>query len=140
MKEKRLKVLNDCLTAIQDAHDVLDGVRDEEEEAYDNMPEGLQYSERGDLMQEAIDNLDDAVTSLDDVISYLEDAIAAAENPEVMEIDPWTKLKVGDKVTHKSFGKGVITAIEGSYYFVDFKGRSSKFIFPDAIDKGYITL
>ena len=140
MKEARLKILNDCLSAIQDAHDVLDEVRDEEEEAYDNMPEGLQYSERGDLMQEAIDSLDEAVSSLDDVISSLEDAVTAAENPDVMEIEPWTKLKVGDKVIHKSFGKGVITAIDDKYYFVDFKGRSSKFIFPDAIDKGYIKL
>ena len=140
MKESRLKTLNDCLDKIQKAHDVLDEVRDEEEEAYDNMPEGLQYSERGDMMQEAIDNLDDVVGSLDDVISSLEDVVTTAEDPDVMEIDPWTMLKVGDKVTHKSFGKGVITAIEGCYYFVDFKGRSSKFIFPDAIDKGYITL
>lgn len=140
MKESRLKTLNDCLSAIQNAHDVLEEVRDEEEEAYDNMPEGLQYSERGDMMQEAMDNLDEAVSSLDDVLSSIEDVVTAAENPDVMEIDPWTILKVGDKVTHRSFGKGVITAIEGNYYFVDFKGRSSKFIFPDAIDKGYITL
>ncbi len=140
MKEARLKTLNDCLSAIKNAHDTLEAVRDEEEEAYDNMPEGLQYSERGDMMQEVIDNLDDVVGSLDDVISSLENVVTTAEDPDVMEIDPWTMLKVGDKVTHKSFGKGVITAIEGSYYFVDFKGRSSKFIFPDAIDKGYITL
>ena len=140
MKEARLKILNDCLTAIQNAHDVLDEVRDEEEEAYDNMPEGLQYSERGDLMQEAIDNLDEAVCLLDDVISSLDDVVTAAENPDVMEIDPWTQLKGGDQVTHKSFGNGIITAIEGNYYYVEFKGRTSKFIFPDAIDKGYIKL
>lgn len=140
MKEARLKTLNDCLNVIQNAHDTLEEVRDEEEEAYDNMPEGLQYSERGDMMQDAIDNLDEAVNSLDEVISSLEEVVTDAEDPDVMEIEPWTMLKVGDKVIHKSFGKGVITAIEGSYYFVDFKGRSSKFIFPDAIDKGYITL
>lgn len=58
MKEQRLKILNDCLSAIQEAHDVLENVRDEEEEAFDNMPEGLQDSERGDMMQDAIDNLD----------------------------------------------------------------------------------
>ena len=28
---------------IQNAHDVLEEVRDEEQEAYDNLPEGLQY-------------------------------------------------------------------------------------------------
>jgi hypothetical protein len=34
MKEKRVKTLNDCLRAIQDAYDVLEEVRDEEQEAY----------------------------------------------------------------------------------------------------------
>lgn len=32
MKEQRLKTLNDCLSAIQEAHDVLEEVRDEEQE------------------------------------------------------------------------------------------------------------
>ena len=36
MKEERLKILETCLGAIQDAHDVLEEIRDEEEEAYDN--------------------------------------------------------------------------------------------------------
>ena len=38
MKETRLKTLNDCLSAIHDAHDVLEEVRDEEQDAFDNMP------------------------------------------------------------------------------------------------------
>lgn len=140
MKEERLKLLKTCLGAIQDAHDVLEEVRDEEEEAYDNLPEGLQYSERGDLMQEAIDNLDDVVGSLDDVISYLEDVVTRADDPSVMEIDSWQTLEVGDLIIHKSLGLGVISAIEGNYYFITFKDKTSKFIFPDAIDKGYIKL
>jgi len=140
MKESRLKTLNDCLDKIQKAHDVLDEVRDEEEEAYDNMPEGLQYSERGDMMQEAIDTIDETVSSLDDVLTSLEDVVSTAENPDIWEIDLWQKLNVGDVVTHKSFGNGVITEIEGNYYYIQFKNKTSKFIFPDAIDKGYIKL
>lgn len=140
MKEARLKILNDCLDAIRNAHDVLEEVRDEEEEAYDNMPEGLQYSERGDMMQEAIDTLDEAVEYLDDTISNLDDAISTADNPDIWEIDPWQLLKVGDKVNHKSFGKGIISSIEGSYFYIHFEEKDAKFIFPDAIDKGFITL
>lgn len=140
MKESRLKTLNDCLDKIQKAHDVLDEVRDEEEEAYDNMPEGLQYSERGDMMQEAIDTIDETVSSLDDVLMSLEDVVSTAENPDIWEIDLWQKLNVGDVVVHKSFGNGVITEIEGNYFYIQFKNKTSKFIFPDAIDKGYIKL
>ena len=140
MKEERLKTLMQCLNMIQNAHDVLEEVRDEEEEAFDNMPEGLQDSERGDMMQEAIDNLDETIDYLDDVLSSLEDVETNADNPAVMEIDPWQKLVVGDIVHHKSFGSGVIKSIEGKYFFIEFPDKTSKFIFPDAIDKGFITL
>ena len=140
MKEERLNLLNSCLSAIQDAHDVLEEVRDEEEEAYDNMPEGLQDSERGDLMQDAIDNIDEAICSLDDVITSLEEVVFNADNPDVMEVELWKNLKVGDKVKHKSFGIGVITDIDGKYYFINFQNKTSKFIFPDAIDNGFIML
>lgn len=140
MKEERLKTLKRSLNAIQNAHDVLEEVRDEEQDAYDNLPEGLQYSERGDLMQEAVDNLDEAVDYLDDVISSLENVEMNADNPAVIEIDPWQKLVVGDVVKHKSFGRGVIKEIDGKYFFIKFKDKTSKFIFPDAIDKGHITL
>lgn len=40
--------------------------------AYENLPESLQSSERGDSMQENIDNLDEAIQGLDDVKSTLE--------------------------------------------------------------------
>ena len=41
----------------QEAMEMLQGVLDEEQEAYDNMPESLQYSERGEQMQEYIDSM-----------------------------------------------------------------------------------
>ena len=125
---------------IQNAHDVLEEVRDEEQDAFDNMPEGLQDSERGDLMQDAIDNLDQTIDYLDDVLSSLEMVETTANDPALIEIAPWEKLAVGDVVHHKSFGAGVIIKIEGEYYYVQFQGKMSKFIFPYAIDNGYITL
>ncbi len=140
MKEERLKNLKHCLNIIQNAHDVLEEVRDEEQDAFDNMPEGLQDSERGDLMQEAVDTLDEAIDTLDDVLSSLESVETTADDPAVIEIDPWQKLVVGDVVHHKSFGSGGKKNIEGKYFFIEFKDKISKFIFPDAIDKGYITL
>lgn len=39
----------------------------EEEEAYDNLPEGIQTSERGEKMQEIIDQLYDAQSDLDNI-------------------------------------------------------------------------
>ena len=140
MKEQRLKTLNDCLSAIQDAHDVLEEVRDEEQEAFDNMPEGLQDSERGDMMQDAIDCLDEAVDTIDEVISNLESVISSAEDPDVMEVEPWEKLMVGDKVTHKTFGVGVIISIDSKEMSVQFANKTSRFFIPDAFEKGFLTI
>ena len=46
----------------------LEAIKDEEEEARDNLPESLQDSERAEAMGEAIDNLEEA-------IEYLEEAM-----------------------------------------------------------------
>lgn len=53
---------------------VVSSILADEEFAFDNMPENLQYSERGDASQEAQDNLSSAVDSLEEAISYLEEA------------------------------------------------------------------
>ena len=60
--------------AIRQIEKVVSSILDDEEEAFDNMPESLQYSERGDMSQEAQDNLSGAVDALEEAISYLEDA------------------------------------------------------------------
>ena len=140
MKPERLAILESALTDIQDALETLQEVRDEEEEAYDNLPESLQDGERGDMMQEAIDNLDDAIGSIEEAADTLETVTVDAADELVQEIDPWQTLSVGDTVTHKSFGEGLIKAIDGKYFTIAFGEKESKFIFPDAIDKGHITL
>lgn len=73
MTETNQGILDNCLTAIQQAYDTLTEVREQESAAYDNLPESIQEGDRGDEMQEAIDTLDEAIDSLDDVISNLED-------------------------------------------------------------------
>ena len=59
MNKQRRKDLLDVAEHLQDALDRLSEVRDEEQEAFDNMPESLQYGSRGDAMQEAIDTMDE---------------------------------------------------------------------------------
>lgn len=47
---------------------------EEAQEAFDNLPEGLQCSERGEAMEEAISNLEEAYDGMDDIISSVEAA------------------------------------------------------------------
>ena len=74
MNADRRKTLAKLLTQVNDIKSQLETVKDEEQEAFDNMPESLQEGERGQQSQAASDALDSAVQSLEEVESYLEEA------------------------------------------------------------------
>lgn len=73
MNNQRRKEIRDILSEIQNIKTRLELVQMNEELAFDNMPENLQYSMRGEESQEAIDVMSSAVESLDEAISQLED-------------------------------------------------------------------
>ena len=51
----------------EEIKEMLQGVIDEEQEAYDSMPESLQGSERGETMQEGIDSMQGVYEALDEM-------------------------------------------------------------------------
>lgn len=53
----------------------LEYIRDEEQEAFDNLPESLQYSEKGETMEEYVDDIDSAISDLDSLIESIEDIV-----------------------------------------------------------------
>lgn len=53
--------------------DMIDNLKDDEEFAYDNMPESFQNGDRGDAAQQAISSMEDAISELDDVLANTED-------------------------------------------------------------------
>ena len=133
-----MKLLEACLESIRDAYDELLSVRDEEEAAYDNLPEGIQMGERGDMMQEAIDTLDAACEALDTAASSLDEAAFSVDMDLIMEHDYWDDLKSGDVVNHKSWGEGVITKREGAYITVAFDTRLATFKIPGSFETGHL--
>lgn len=58
--------------SIESIKDEIEDILWEEEDSYDNMPENLQYSIRGEESNEAIDNLEDAVDFLEEVIDIFD--------------------------------------------------------------------
>lgn len=50
-----------------------ESIKEEEEEYFDNMPEGLQGSEKGDMAQEAIGALEEVRSALEEMINTLDD-------------------------------------------------------------------
>jgi len=76
MNNKRRKNLNNLIKKTQELKDILEALKDEEEEYKENIPENLQNSERYNISENACDNLDYAMDSFDEIISYIECAVA----------------------------------------------------------------
>lgn len=74
MNAKRRKELEKVIALIEDAKSQLEILKDEEQEAFDNMPESLKYSEKGEKMEEAINYLDDSSNELESVIENITNA------------------------------------------------------------------
>lgn len=55
------------ISAVDDAKSVFESMAEEEREKFDNMPEGLQQSERGSALEEAAEALEEAVVSLENI-------------------------------------------------------------------------
>lgn len=85
MNNQRRKELNNIVTAMENVSmpvdiEELEGIKSDiemvlmdEEMAFENMPEGLQYSLRGEMSQEAQDNMSEAIDVIDEFISEYED-------------------------------------------------------------------
>ena len=54
MNAARRKEIARALEKLDDVKTILEMVKEEEENAYENLPEGIQDSERGERMQEVI--------------------------------------------------------------------------------------
>ena len=82
IRRKSLKAvlgqMDELSTALETVKEALQDVLNEEQEAYDNLPEGLQEADRGQQMQEYIEALEGVVDSLgeldvEDLYSTIED-------------------------------------------------------------------
>jgi exonuclease VII small subunit len=74
-----LALIDQAEALLQQASEAVDEVRDEEQEAFDNLPESLQDGERGQQMQEAVSSLEsvDFDGILDTPRDYIQQAIDA---------------------------------------------------------------
>ena len=74
MNKARRKALDEVISKIEEAKELLENLQAEEEEYRDNMPENLQGSERYEAADAAVDNMSSAVDALDEAISSIESA------------------------------------------------------------------
>ena len=72
MNKHRRTVIAKLLGQLTEISENLEMIKDEEEEALENYPENLRYSERGEAMQEAFDNLEEACGTISEAIDLLQ--------------------------------------------------------------------
>lgn len=65
MNKVRRKEIARAIALMDQAREILESVKDEEQEAFDNMPESIQNSERGEAMEDYIYTLEDALSNLE---------------------------------------------------------------------------
>lgn len=75
MNNVRRKEIKRIIAAIATAREDLDRVLEDEQDSYDNMPEGFQCSERGENMEEAIEVMEECMNSLNEVTDELEELL-----------------------------------------------------------------
>ena len=82
MNDTRRRMISELKTQIdfannylKEANKKLSSILSEEQDAFDNMPEGLQSSYRGMCSEDAIDNMEEASEKLDEVIELLGDIV-----------------------------------------------------------------
>lgn len=72
MNKQRRKRLSEAFDKLCEVGEILAEVKEEEQEAYDNLPENFQYGERGEEMQNYIEMLDEVDGYVDDAKSVIE--------------------------------------------------------------------
>ncbi len=69
-RRKRLMQLSEKLSEVRTS---LESILEEEENAFDNLPESIQESEKGELMQGYIENIGEAISNIEETEACLEE-------------------------------------------------------------------
>ena len=72
MNAKRRQKIRDAVHLLRRASEIIEGCAAAERDAFDNLPEGLQASERGDALELMADDLEERFCEIDGMIEDLD--------------------------------------------------------------------
>jgi hypothetical protein len=75
MNDARREEIRRVLTLIEEAKRILEGVLDQQQDDFDNMPANVQNDEEGQRTEEVVDALEQAATCCDDAISACKEVL-----------------------------------------------------------------
>ncbi len=67
-------------STLEDIKSALEGFQQEEQDKFDNLPEGLQNGEKGELLQNAATALEESCEELQAAVDALDNAIAKVDD------------------------------------------------------------
>lgn len=73
MNNKRRMEIQRVIEKIETINSLVEDILSEEQDAFDNMPESLQGSERGEISEAAQESLEATINALEEAISCLEE-------------------------------------------------------------------
>ena len=75
MNRDRRKRLKQAIDRITEASGIVEEVMDEEQDSFDNLPEGLADGPTGERLEENVDTLGDVLSSLGEAIDGIEEVV-----------------------------------------------------------------
>lgn len=72
MNRQKRKRLGKAFDLIAEAEEILEEVKSEEEDSYENLPDNFRYGDKGEEMQNYIELLDESIGYLQDANSVIE--------------------------------------------------------------------
>lgn len=79
MNNKRRKELRKAISMIAAALDIVNSVKDEEEDTMYNYPENLQGTETYETMEVAVDTMEEIISAIEDAADSLNNAVSLLE-------------------------------------------------------------
>lgn len=77
MNKPRRKALQSIYDQLLELKEKLEELNDEEQEAFNNIPENFQETARYETAEEVANNLEEACSTFGDLVDYLENVITA---------------------------------------------------------------
>lgn len=74
MNKARRSQIDELIEKLEAHAMEINDLETDEQDAFDNLPEGFQDGDRGEAMQSAIDALAEAGSSIDEAVEYLKEA------------------------------------------------------------------
>lgn len=78
-------IAGDLMAKLEEVKEMLESIRDEEQEYLDNIPENLQGSDRYSISESSIESMESAIDSIDNLVESIEDSAFDEINDSIEE-------------------------------------------------------